>query len=533
MGTYTASTFAGKAPSGATRLDIYQNIEELEKQFEISTQDRCLIPAPVQHIDDLESDGVGSTDAHTTSISSSEATHSPTGSSSAIPTAVWAGRSRLLIAASLCLMVMTLWGMHHTYAVFIAITGTNVNPMVYTWAASYALLWWVPLSWLERPATTTPRKQRKLDNSTLVVQIPVYNEDPAALKQCIQSVFEQTRLPQRIKVTDDGSTNHLELEPIKQYFIETSTKLGIEPTWVRTKNQGKRHAQVTVLNKDVDDSEFICTLDSDSVLERNAIEEGLKPFADPEVMSVAGMVVVWNYRKNFLTRLTAMLYTPFTRGFRSAQSVVGSVLVNSGTLAFYRGHVLRDFFGAYENETFMGRPMQMNDDSFMTFAALLKGKAVHQPNSICFTLVPDKFKHYWNQQLRWMRGTNVRSLWWFKYFPMTSIRFWMPIIEWVGFILSFFVAGFLLFADAFDGHRQDMFTTTVIIGVILSYTIALRYFIIKRSDESLLQSLIIFAMAPLASLWRIFFLRAMMMYALITFWKIGRWGTRAEIEVGT
>ncbi len=64
--------------------------------------------------------------------------------------------------------------------------------------------------------------------------------------------------------------------------------------------------------------------------------EGLKPFADPAVQSVAGQVLVLNHDTNGLTRLITLLYLPFTRGLRSAQSVLRRVTINSGTLAFYR-----------------------------------------------------------------------------------------------------------------------------------------------------------------------------------------------------
>lgn len=445
------------------------------------------------------------------------------------PTAWWVGRKPALLLALLPLTVGTVWGIWHVVAVYAALTGHG-NPLALTWAASFLLLWWVVVAWWERPATTTARQERALRRLRVAVQVPVYNEDPDALRDCLWSLLTQSRLPDRILVTDDGSANHGELEPIRIWFGELTRQRGIDGVWRRTKNRGKRWAQYASLYDDA--SDVIVTLDSDSVLDRRAVEEGMKPFVDPRVMSVAGMVVVWNSRRNFLTMLTCMLYTPFTRGFRSAQSVLGRVLVNSGTLAFYRGHVVRDFWPSYLNERFMDRPMQMNDDSMLTFAALLKGRTVHQPSSIAFTLVPAQFTHYWNQQLRWMRGTNVRTLWWWRYFSPLDFAWWMPIIEWLGFVLSFLVAGYLLTARVFDGHRLDLLVTTAGFGVVLNYTISLRYFIIRRSDESLWFQFATYLLAPVAGVWRIVFLRSMMLYGIFTFWKIGKWGTRTQVEVG-
>jgi hyaluronan synthase len=443
-----------------------------------------------------------------------------------IPTADWAGRNRALLFSLVPFTVFAVWSLWHVMAVLSAMTGKG-NPMAFTWAVSFLMLWWVIVAWFEKPYTVTPRQKAYLDDKIVTVQVPAYNEDPSALHMCLQSLFQQTRLPNRIKVVDDGSDSTLvpQYLRIADWFRAECYRLGIEPTWKRTANQGKRGAQMEVLRED--NADIFVTLDSDSVLERDAIDRGIAPFADPEVMSVAGMVVVWNSKDNFLTMLTCMLYNAFTRGFRSAQSVMGQVMVNSGTLAFYRGWVIRNFCDIYTNETFLNRKMNMNDDSFMTFAAMLQGKTVHQPNSVAFTLAPNKWRHYFNQQLRWMRGTNVRTLWWLRYLSPKKFAWWMPVIENISFFMSFIVLGRVLMDDRITGsHPWKFAVTTIVFGIALSYVVALRYFIIRRSDESIWFTIAVFALAPVASLWRLIFLRPLMLYAMFTFWKIGKWGTR-------
>lgn len=455
-------------------------------------------------------------------------------STSVIPTAEWAGRSRALLLSLVPFGIAFVWSLWHVMAIITAFAGHG-NPLALTWFVAFLMMWWVIVSWFEKPFTVKEaRYQAGLDRAIVTVQIPSYNEDPDALQMCLRSLFEQTRLPNRIRVVDDGSKDEYQEAylRVRNWFFRESAALGIYATWDRTVNQGKRHAQMHVLADDPGD--IFVTLDSDSVLEPKAIAEGIKPFIDPDVMSVAGMVVVWNSKKNFLTMLTCMLYNAFTRGFRSAQSRFGQVMVNSGTLAFYRGHVIRGFKDAYLNETFMGRSMQMNDDSFMTFAAMLKGKTVHQPTSVAFTLVPDKWSHYFNQQLRWMRGTNVRTLWWLRYLSPKKFAWWMPVIENGAFFLSFIIGARVLTDGRITGDAPLKFAiTTALFGIALSYIVALRYFIIKRSDESLWFTIAVFLLAPVASVWRLLFLRPLMLYAMCTFWKIGKWGTRdSGVEVG-
>ncbi|GAA1102496.1 glycosyltransferase family 2 protein [Nocardiopsis metallicus] len=237
------------------------------------------------------------------------------------------------------------------------------------WLACFALLWWVPLAWFERPFRITADQREALDRLFVTVQIPVYNEDPRVLEMCLRSALEQSRKVDRVRVVDDGSHDPdtgavVDYAGIRDAFLRRAAEAGATATWDRTPNRGKRFAQVRVLADD--DADIFATLDSDSVMDRHAVREGLAPFADPRVRSVAGHVIVLNRDANLLTRMTGLLYLPFTRGLRSAQSVMRRVTINSGTLAFYRAHLVRNAAGVYENESFMGRPMQMNDDSMLT-----------------------------------------------------------------------------------------------------------------------------------------------------------------------
>jgi hyaluronan synthase len=451
-----------------------------------------------------------------------------------IPDAAYVGHRWNAVLATVPMVGCVIWGVDHTLAVVGAFQGHG-SDFALIWLISFALLWWIPVSWFEKPITANARQLRYLDSLVVVVQVPVYNEDEDALKNCLQSVFEQSRRVDRIRVVDDGSINKttgelITYEPVKAWFFAEAQRRGVQATWDRTVNRGKRWAQMHVLANDPGD--IFVTLDSDSVLDREAVAEGLKPFKDSKVKSVAGMVVVLNSRTNLLTAALCTLYTPFTRGFRSAQSVLKRVMVNSGTLAFYRGEVVRKYAGVYENEEFLGRPMQMNDDSMLTMYAMLDGDTVHQPSSIVFTLVPTAWKHYRNQTMRWMRGTFVRTLWWFKYMPLTGAGFWVPFVEILQLILSIEVPIALLLNDQARAHLKDLGWSVLVVAVVMNYVISLRFFTIKRSDESIWWHLLLFALAPLTGLWRTLILRPMHIYAMLTCWKVQKWGTREVVEVG-
>ncbi|MEU8907018.1 glycosyltransferase family 2 protein [Streptomyces mirabilis] len=451
----------------------------------------------------------------------------------AAPRAWWAGNRRNVALAAVPLTGAALWAIEHAIATAVAFTGHG-NSMALAWLVSFLLLWWIPLSWMEKPVTTTVRQQRILDELVVTVQVPVYNEDEPALRDCLMSVFDQTRPVDRIRVVDDGSINKstntlITYDATKAWFLEEARRRGILGTWDRTVNRGKRHAQMHVLADDPGD--IFVTLDSDSILDREAVAEGLKPFRDPHVTSVAGCVIVLNSRTNLLTRMLCMLYTPFTRGFRSAQSVLKRVMVNSGTLAFYRADVVRAHAGIYENEQFLGRPMQMNDDSMLTMYAMLAGDTVHQPSSIVFTLVPETWKHYRNQSMRWMRGTFVRTFWWMKYMPVNGAGFWMPVFEMLQLLLSVVIPVALLTDPEQRAHLATLGWSVLLVALAMNWLIALRFLMVARDDEPLSFHIWLVILAPLAGLWRMFVLRPMHLYAMVTCWKVSNWGTRDAVEV--
>ncbi|WP_433696591.1 glycosyltransferase family 2 protein [Nocardiopsis sp. CA-288880] len=449
-----------------------------------------------------------------------------------LPTARTARPGAMAFLGMLAFAAFTVWGMAHV----VGAVGGFHEPrasLAMVWLASFLLLWWAPFAWLERPVRATADEQEALDSLTVTVQVPVYNEDPLVLRACLDSVLAQSRTVDRVRVVDDGSVDAdgepLDYGGVRDAFLARAAGLGVEATWDRTANRGKRFAQMHVLAED--DADIFVTLDSDSVLDRHAVREGLAPFASPRVQSVAGHVLVLNRDANLLTRLTCVLYLPFTRGLRSAQSVLRRVTINSGTLAFYRAQTVRESAGAYENEHFWGRPMQMNDDSMLTFYALLKGDTVHQPSAIVFTLVPERLRHYFGQQLRWMRGTTVRHLWWLRYMPLRGVVFWGTVTEYLHMLVAYAVPLLVLCDEGLREQWRSIAVAALVIGLAINYIMALRLFTVRRSDESAGYLLLLYLISPAAAVWRLLVLRPLYLYAMLTCRRITRWGTREGVEV--
>jgi hyaluronan synthase len=211
-------------------------------------------------------------------------------------------------------------------------------------------------------------------------------------------------------------------------------------------------------------------------------------------------------------------------------SFLGSVLVISGGLAFYRANIIRKNLKGYLNEKFLNMPINISDDSMLTLFALYKGKTVQQPTAIAFNMMPEKFSHHVRQQIRWQRGSFIRSFWRVKYLPVFSFGFFRQVNSWVGQALSTLVI-LLIFSTQLVQINSEIIYTFILVGMATNYMQTLKYLTITRSDESLKDRLLIFLLySPIISLWSMFIFKPLRIYSMLTCVKSG-WGTRQNVEV--
>jgi hyaluronan synthase len=439
----------------------------------------------------------------------------------------------MLLGAAIVFAALTVWAIRHALSALTIVEGRSVQFATIYMLAFVLLLWQTVLYTLEQPKKVTPRQAEQLNRLRVAVPVPVYNEDPGYLIKCLTSILTQDRLPQIVYVVDDGST--VDYADVEEWFFLKAAHVGVEAYWARTENGGKRHAQghaVRALEgRGVD---IYVTVDSDANLAPDAIEELLKPLADPKVQSVAGIVLAENNRKNLLTRFTDLWFVTGQLVDRSAMSTMGGVLVNSGVLAAYRAEVVEDNLDGYLNETFYGKSVEFSDDSMLTIYALQRGKAVQQPTAYAFTAMPENLSHHLRQYTRWMRGAFIRTWWRFKYLPMNNYAFWGHLIGWVQMMLSTVIFAVLFIYHPAVTHR--ILPELILIPVLVGYGQALRYLSFRRSDESLASQLLTYVLSPVAMLWSFFVLRIVRWYAMATCWsaleKPSSWGTRQNgVEV--
>lgn len=380
------------------------------------------------------------------------------------------------------------------------------------------------VSWMERPFNPNVEQKRTIDDLRVTVCIPVYNEDPVILDRVLFSLMSQTRLPNRVEVVDDGSK--IDYAELVEWWGRQCPS-GVEFAWIRQENAGKKFAHARTFSSDLAD--VFVTLDSDTALELRALEEGLKPFVDERVQSVAGLELAWNYNWNLLTRLNSTRQLLWQLVTCSAQNVAkGNVLINRGTFALYRGDLIRDVLDAYVGERFWGRRIKLGDDTFLTTMALCRGRAVQQPSAVCLTMYPENLSHHIRQWTRWMRGTTIRTFWRLRYLRTMSWGWLYTVLGLWLFVGS--VASIVIVAVLWPGsasYIQAMIVATVIWAVAM----ATRMSVVKRSDQRVMGEMGAAALSPAAMLWVMTVLRVVRVYGTVTFLKQG-WTTRSDVEIG-
>jgi hyaluronan synthase len=437
-----------------------------------------------------------------------------------------AGRRPAVLFVLSLLVAGVVWTSQSVVALVDAGQG-NTREFAIVYVGAFLLLaWQISLAYLERPVRLGRRQQARVDRLQVTVNVPVHNEAPKLLAACLWSLLRQTRLPQRVQVVVNGCS----IQPYQRLLTEwqqAATAQGVQADAIQIDPASKRLAHLTTFQDDPAD--IFVTIDSDTVLDRYALTEGLKPFADPRVQAVAGVAVALNWKRNLLTRLTNLWFVTFQLGLRSSLSTLGSVLVNSGALAFYRSAVVRDGTDGYAHETFLGRPVTLSDDSMLTTLAKLRGRTVQQPTCFAFTVLPERVTHHLRQQLRWMRGSFIRSWWRMRYLPLGSYAYWIHFASWVNFVLGTVVfAALFVVRPAID---RRLVPGLLVIPVLVGYATALKYLLISRNDEPLSSQIVTFLLSPVAFLWSFLVLRPLRLYAMGTCLSTG-WGTRTGgIEV--
>jgi hyaluronan synthase len=238
------------------------------------------------------------------------------------------------------------------------------------------------------------------DAPMLSVIIPAYNEG-AMVENSIASAAAARYPRGRLEIIalDDGSTDdtwrHIQHAASRFPGLVTALRL--------PQNRGKRGALAEGFRRAR--GEVLVTVDSDSVIERDALLAIAGPFRDPLVGAVAGKVAVHNRKDALIPR---MLHVRFVLSFdflRSAQSMFRTVFCCPGALAAYRASVVRSVLERWEEQRFLGTHCTYGEDRALTNFILGQGyDSVYQRTAVVHTMVPESYSRLCKMFIRWDRS---------------------------------------------------------------------------------------------------------------------------------
>lgn len=193
------------------------------------------------------------------------------------------------------------------------------------------------------------------------------------------------------------------------------------------KNLGKRHGMAA--GAKAAKGEILVYVDSDSFVRKNTLAQIVQDFRRPEVGGVCGHAYVSNARTNLLTKMQEVRYYVAFRVVKAAESLYGTVACCSGCLAAYRRRYVMEILDDWLRQSFLGTRATFGDDRSLTNYMLRRYRVVYNSNAVCSTLVPERYRQFFKQQLRWkkswVRETFIASQFMWRRHPFAAFFFYL------------------------------------------------------------------------------------------------------------
>ena len=199
--------------------------------------------------------------------------------------------------------------------------------------------------------------------------------------------------------------------------------------WQR--NKGKREGMAECVRQSTKD--IVIFIDSDSFVEPSTARALVQYFADDRVAAVAGHAYVANANTNLLTKMQEVRYFVAFKAYKAAEALFGAVTCCSGCCSAYRRAYLGEMLDPWLHQRFLGVPCTYGDDRSLTNFLLQRGyKALFAPEAIAYTFVPDGFRQFMRQQLRWKKSRVRESFkapgfMWQKH-PLMALSFYLGVL---------------------------------------------------------------------------------------------------------
>lgn len=249
-----------------------------------------------------------------------------------------------------------------------------------------------------------PSKDHGLAPHVAIV-MPGLNEE-AAIARSLRSLLELNYPADKLELVavNDGSTDNTLSEMRKV----AATAKGRVRVISFAQNRGKRAAMAAGIR--ATEAEIVAFVDSDSVLDPDSLRFLVQGFHDRRVGAICGHAQVLNVRENWTTKMQAVRYFVAFSVNKAAESVFNVVTCCSGCFAAYRREAIMPHLDWWQNQKFLGRESTFGDDRSLTNCVLRDWRVKYEARAVSHTIVPNNFRKFMRQQLRWKRSWTRESL---------------------------------------------------------------------------------------------------------------------------
>jgi hyaluronan synthase len=339
-----------------------------------------------------------------------------------------------------------------------------------------------------------------LDHGLVSVVIPIYNQKNM-IKVVIEAVYASSYKFIEVIAVNDGSTDGTReiLDDLKKRFPTLNV--------IHQTNHGKRKSVAKGFKNSK--GKYIIIIDSDSVVTETAIANIVGTFAsNPKVGAISGHAKLWNASKKFVTKLQDTWYDYSYNIHRTTESVFGSVMCCPGCLSGYRRESIAGFIRYWSSSTYDDSDDRMltsyayapidvknyisstyvnlskfsekmmksaanyddGDDRMLTAQSLSQEwQTLYVPSAVSYTEVPDSWKTFLKQLLRWKKGYVRTSIFVSSFFWKRSTHPFMAMIYYIE-LMTLFTAPFIITVTYFyepfilgDFHAPLFFS----LGIVL------------------------------------------------------------------
>nr|WP_249420208.1 glycosyltransferase family 2 protein [Rhabdothermincola salaria] len=253
---------------------------------------------------------------------------------------------------------------------------------------------------------------------TITVLVPAHNEE-ASIGATLVSLFEQSRPPERVIVVADNCSDDT-VSVARRHGVEVFETVGNTE-----KKAGALNQALAELLDDLGDNDCVMVVDADTILDPGFLEVAVQRLTDDRaIMSIGGLF----YGDDTGGLLAQFQRNEYVRYSRELERRRGRVYVLTGTASIFRSAGLREV--ARSRGTLIpGTPGDVYDtaalteDNELTLALKSLGALMTSPHGcrVVTELMP-KWRHLWNQRLRWQRGA-LENLGAYGFKP-SLVRYW-------------------------------------------------------------------------------------------------------------